>query len=388
MTQIPELDIVLYGATGFTGRFVAEHLEAVSKVRTWGIAGRDRAKLETLREEISRPNLPIIVVDAEDNAGLARMARSSRLVLATAGPFNLYCSGVVAACAEAGTDYADITGDPLWSRQMIDQHQATAQASGARIVLSAGFDSIPSELGVFLLQKEAVRRWGAPLKQISGRVRHFGLETYSGGSIASGKARADMLAKDPSLQTLLLSAFALTPGFEGPSQPDAKSVYIDKTLGVWLTPFVMASINTKNVHRSNYLQGHPYGEAFLYDEMEVIGPGEDSKRKAEELANSKPSSGSKLKPGEGPSREECEAGSFDMLYYGTSESGDVIKLAVRGDRDPGYSGTGRMLAETGLLLLDRPDKPGGGFWLAGAALGEALAERLTARAGMSFEFES
>jgi len=387
VTQSPELDIVLYGATGFTGRFVAEHLAALSERQTWAIAGRDKAKLETLREEIGKPNLPIIVVDAEDHAGLARMVRSSRLVLATAGPFNLYCSGVVAACAEAGTDYADITGDPLWSRQMIDQHQATARANGARIVLSAGFDSIPSELGVLLLQKEAVRRWGAPLKHVCGRVRHFGLKTYSGGSIASAKARADMLTKDPSLQTLSLSAFALTPGFEGPSQPDTKSVRLDETLGAWLTPFVMASINSKNVHRSNYLQDHPYGETFLYEEMEVVGRGEDGKRKAEELAKGKPGGGATLKPGEGPSREECEAGSFDMLYYGRSENGELIKLAVKGNRDPGYAGTARMLAETGLLLLDRPDKPGG-FWLAGAALGEELATRLTARAGMSFQFEN
>jgi short subunit dehydrogenase-like uncharacterized protein len=390
MASQREFEIVVYGATGFTGRLVAEYLVSRSRAADaprWAMAGRSQAKLEEIRSAIGAPaDLPLITADATDAAGLRAMAERTQVVLTTVGPYQLYGTPLVEACVATGTGYVDLCGEPNWMREMIDAHQAAAKANGARIVFSCGFDSIPFDCGVQQLQKRCREAWGKPAQRIKGRVRAM-KGTFSGGTAASLKATLAAAAKNPSLLKLLADPFALTPGFSGPSQPNTLLPYWDATVGAWVAPFVMAAINTKNVHRSNFLLGHAYGTDFLYDEMMVAGLGDLGKAAAEAIAKFNPLTGSKApKPGEGPSREERESGYYDVLFVAEGQGRDALRLAVKGDRDPGYGSTSKMIAEAALCLArDAPDE--GGVWTPGALMRDALVERLTHNAGLSFELE-
>ncbi|MFZ5730169.1 MAG: saccharopine dehydrogenase family protein, partial [Pseudomonadota bacterium] len=275
MRKDAEFDIIVYGATGFTGRLVAEHLlkrYGVGKDVKWAMAGRSPDKLAAVRDEIGAPaETPLVVADADDAASLKAMVERAKAVITTVGPYQLYGSDLVAACAAAGTDYLDLCGEPVWMRHMIDAHHETAKKSGARIVFSCGFDSIPFELGVFFLEEAAKARFGHTLPRVKGRVRKM-KGGFSGGTAASLKATMAALAKDPSLIALMTDPFALTPGFKGPEQPKGDKVEQDPDLGAAVGPFVMAAINTRNVHRSNLLTGHAYGRDLVYDEMVVVDP--------------------------------------------------------------------------------------------------------------------
>src|SRR5438045_2253687 len=207
------------------------------------------------------------------------MVAQAKSVITTVGPYQLYGSDLVAACAAAGVDYFDLCGEPVWMRRMIDAHQAAAQSSGARIVFSCGFDSLPFELGVFFCQETAKKNLGAPVGRVKGRVRAM-KGTFSGGTAASIKATFAAAAKDLSLVALLKNPFVLTPGFEGPKQPPGNKPLLDEDLGMWTAPFVMATINTRNVHRSNLLMDFPYGKEFIYDEMVLTGAGEKGEANA------------------------------------------------------------------------------------------------------------
>ena len=268
---------------------------------------------------------------------------------------------------------------------MIDAHQEEAQRTGARIVFSAGFDSIPFDLGVLTLQDAARAKFGNPLPRVKGRVRKM-QGGFSGGTAASLKATLAAAAKDPSLIKLLASPFALTPGFTGPHQPTGLIPEYDSALGTWVAPFVMAPINTKNVHRTNFLLGHPWGEDFRYDEMMVApGVGELAKAAAEAIAKLNPLADPKgPKPGEGPSKEAREGGFYDVLFIGEGADGERLDVAVTGDRDPGYGSTSKMIAETALMLAEGAGAGRGGVWTPGALLGAPLAERLQAKAGVTF----
>jgi short subunit dehydrogenase-like uncharacterized protein len=386
-----EFDVVVYGATGFTGRLVAEYLvtrSAGEDAPRWAMAGRSRAKLEEVRSSINAASdLPLIVADAADSAALRAMAERSRVVISTVGPYQLYGSPLVEACVATGTGYVDLCGEPAWMRDMIDAHEAAARASGARIVFSCGFDSIPFDLGVQQLQKRCVEARGNPANRIKARVRAM-RGTFSGGTAASMKATLAAAVKRPALLKLLADPFALTPGFSGPSQPNTLLPYWDATVGAWVAPFIMAPINTKNVHRTNFLRGHPYGTDFLYDEMIVAGLGDIGKAAAEMIAKFNPLSSDKgPKPGEGPSREERESGFYDVLFVAESESKETLRLAVKGDRDPGYGSTSKMISEAALCLArEAPEQ--GGFWTPGALMGDALVKRLTDYAGLTFAPES
>jgi short subunit dehydrogenase-like uncharacterized protein len=386
-----EFDVVVYGATGFTGRLVAEYLvtgSAGEDAPRWAMAGRSRAKLEEVRSSINAASdLPLIVADAADSAALRAMAERSRVVISTVGPYQLYGSPLVEACVATGTGYVDLCGEPAWMRDMIDAHEAAARASGARIVFSCGFDSIPFDLGVQQLQKRCVEAWRNPANRIKGRVRAM-RGTFSGGTAASMKATLAAAVKRPALLKLLADPFALTPGFSGPSQPNTLLPYWDATVGAWVAPFIMAPINTKNVHRTNFLRGHAYGTDFLYDEMIVAGLGDIGKAAAEMIAKFNPLSSDKgPKPGEGPSREERESGFYDVLFVAESEAKETLRLAVKGDRDPGYGSTSKMISEAALCLArEAPEQ--GGFWTPGALMGDALVKRLTQHAGLTFAPES
>jgi short subunit dehydrogenase-like uncharacterized protein len=388
-----QLDIVVYGATGFTGQLVAEYLAARyagASDEKWAMAGRSRDKLAAVRDAIGAPNdIPLIVADAGDPASLQAMVEQTRSVLTTVGPYQLYGSDLVAACAASGTDYLDLCGEPVWMRQMIDAHQATAQSSGARIVFSCGFDSLPFELGVFFLQETAKQLLGAPVNRVKGRVRNM-KGTFSGGTAASIKATFAAAAKDLSLVALLRNPFVLTPGFEGPKQPPGNKPLFDPDLDAWTAPFVMSTINTRNVHRSNLLMGFPYGRDFVYDEMVLTGRGEKGEANAKLVvaANAEMGGPGGPKPGEGPSREQRESGLYDLLFVGLGDGGRQIRVAVRGDRDPGYGSTSKMIAECAVCLrCEAPDLPGG-IWTPGAAMRSRLIKRLVDHAGLTFEVEA
>jgi short subunit dehydrogenase-like uncharacterized protein len=384
-----EFDIIVYGATGFTGRLVAEYFAHHYKDRKdapkWAMAGRSIAKLAEVRDLIGAPaDTPLVVADASDPATLDAMAARATVILTTVGPYQLYGSDLVAACVRAGTAYADLCGEPGWMREMIDTHEAAAKASGARITFSCGFDSIPFDLGVLFLQDEAVRRHGTPAPRVKGRVRKMA-GGASGGTIASLTETLKAVAKKPSLALLLKSSFALTPGFEGPSQPTGLIPEYDSATGTWTAPFIMAPINTKNVHRTNYLLGHKWGADLVYDEMVMTTIGDAGKAMAEAMAKANPFGESKLQPGEGPSKEERENGFYDILFVGEYPDGATVRASVQGDRDPGYGSTSKMLAETGMALLE--NQGAGGVWTPGALLGDALIDRLTANAGLTFQIE-
>ena len=389
MREKREFDIVVYGASGFTGRLVAEYLAGCKDATTrWAMAGRDTAKLAAVRDEIgARKDIPLIAADASNPQSLRDMARRAHVMLTTINPYQLYGAELVAACVAEGTDYADLCGEPAWMRQMIDAHDAQARKTGARIVFSCGFDSIPFDLGVLFLQTEAKKRFGAPFARVKGRVRKM-RGTFSGGTAASLKATMAAAAKDPNVVTLLKDPFSLTPGFQGPKQPSGMKPEYDEDFGVWMAPFVMAAINTRNVHRTNALTGFSFGKDFVYDEMVMTGPGE----KGEQIAKGMAAAGSGMegdkgpKPGEGPSKEERENGFYDLLFLGVGPDGRKLAASVKGDKDPGYGSTSKMIAETALALA-ADDSIEGGVWTPGAAIGLPLADRLQKNAGITFAIE-
>src|SRR5450759_2982068 len=395
MKPSSKFDIVVYGATGFTGRLVAEYLAAHYTGKDhpkWAMAGRSLDKLASVRDALGAPaDTALIVADGGDAASLKAMVDQTRLVISTVGPYQLYGSDLVAACAALGTDYLDLCGEPLWMRKMIDAHEAAAKSSGARILFSCGFDSMPFELGVFYVEQEAKKVFGAPASRVKGRVRNM-KGTFSGGTAASARATFAAVANDLSLVSLVQDPFVLTPGFDGPKQPRGKKPVLDEDMGSWTAPFVMATINTRNVHRSNMLMNFPYGKDFVYDEMVLTGPGpqgEANARKVVAAVNAERMGASGgPKPGEGPSKEERENGMYDLLFVAIAPDGRQIRVAVRGDRDPGYGSTSKMIAECAICLLrDTPDVPAG-IWTPGAAMGNRLIARLVDHAGLTFDVET
>ena len=386
-----EFEVIVWGATGYTGRLVAAHLLATYGAAgdlKWAMAGRSAGKLAEVKAEIGAPDaLPTIVADAADPGSLEAMVRRADVVISTVGPYQLYGTPLVAACAAAGTDYVDLTGESNWIAAMIAANEAAAQASGARIVFSCGFDSIPFDLGVWFAQQEARKRFGAYAGRVRGRVR--GLKGgLSGGTLASGMATQAAAQKDPSIGTLLADPFALTPGFRGAAQPDGETPYEDTVAGSWVGPFMMAGINTKAVHRTNFLSKHPWGEGFRYDEMQMLaGPPAEA---GGGMGGFNFGAGGLPKPGEGPTREERETGFYDILFIAEANDGRTARAAVKGDMDPGYGSTAKMLGESGVCLardVPRSATPGG-CWTPAAAMDGALIRRLEQRAGLTFTLEN
>jgi short subunit dehydrogenase-like uncharacterized protein len=390
-----KFDIVVYGATGFTGQLIAEYLAAHYKGERglkWAMAGRSKDKLASVRDAIGAPaDTPLIVADAADPASLKAMVDQTRSVISTVGPYQFYGNELLAACVASGTDYLDLCGEPLWMRQMIDAHEGAAKSSGARIMFSCGFDSLPFELGVFFCQETAKKTLGAPVNRVKGRIRDM-TATVSGGTVASTKASFSAAARDLSLVAQLQNPFVLTPGFEGPKQPRGNKPLLDEDMGSWTAPFVMATINTRNVHRSNMLMNFPYGKDFVYDEMVLTGPGEQGEANAKRLVAAvnaeRMGAAGGLKPGEGPSKEERENGLYDLLFAAIAPDGRQVRVAVRGDRDPGYGSTSKMIAECAICLLRDTPEVSGGIWTPGAAMGNHLIKRLVDHAGLTFEVET
>ncbi|HDZ57225.1 MAG TPA: saccharopine dehydrogenase [Pseudomonas xinjiangensis] len=391
MSTNREFGIIVYGATGYTGRLVCEYLNrqyGVDGDVRWAMAGRSQEKLQSVRDEMGIPaDVPLVVADVSDNASINAMVGRTKVLLTTVGPYQLYGSDVVAACAEAGTDYVDLCGEPAWMHEMIAAHHDTAKASGARIVFSCGFDSVPFDLGAYFLQQAAKERFGAPLPRIKGRVRAM-KGTFSGGTLASFKATMAAAAKKPEMLKVLTNPFALTQGFTGAEQPSGMAPIYDEELNSWSAPFVMATINTKNIHRSNYLLSHEYGENFVYDEMLLTGPGDKGEATAKAVAADKSMANDPRQPGEGPSREERENGYYDVLFAGSDDQGHSLLASVKGDKDPGYGSTSKMIAESAVCLLKNPGAASGGIWTPASAMGSLLIDRLQQNAGLTFQLES
>ena len=393
MKSSSKFDIVVYGATGFTGQLVAEYLAANYKADSgvkWAMAGRSLDKLKAVRDAIGAPaDTPLIAADSADVGSLKAMVEQTRSVLTTVGPYQWYGNELIAACAASGTDYLDLCGEPVWMRQMIDRHEAEAKASGARILFSCGFDSVPFELGAFFVQEEARRAFGAPATRVKGRVREM-RGTFSGGTAASGRATFEAVSRDLSLVAILNDHFALTPGFKGVKQPKGNKPVYEEDMQSWTAPFTMALINTRNIHRSNMLMGFPYGKDFVYDEMVLTGPGEQGEANAKKVMamNSEKTGPNARRPGEGPSKEEQENGLYDLLYVAVAPDGREVRISVKGDRDPGYGSTSKIISECAVCLLrDAPDVPAG-FWTPGAAMRSKLIRRLADHAGLTFAVET
>jgi len=401
--QDHSFDLVVFGATSFVGQILTRRLVdriGVDGDVSWAIAGRSADKLAQVAT-VTRADVERIVADAADADAMAALARSTRTVVSTVGPYALYGSELVAAVAAAGTDYCDLTGEPQWMRAMIDAHQADAVDSGARIVHACGFDSIPSDLGVWFTQQHALERFGEPCTSISLRVKAM-KGGASGGTIASGLNLIEEARKDAELRKILGNPYALAPeGMrEGPRQPNVTHPQRDEASGQWAAPFIMAAANTRVVQRTHALLDRPWGDGFEYDEAMLVGAGPLGATKAAAVAGgmgafagmaafgpTRKVLGTFLPgPGEGPSPEAQETGFFDLRLYGETAGGRTIVTKVTGDRDPGYGSTAKMLAESALAFLELPaEDVGGGFWTPATAFGDLLIDRLVEHAGLTFD---
>jgi short subunit dehydrogenase-like uncharacterized protein len=400
-------DIVLWGASSFVGQLLIKYLwpryGASGEVR-FALGGRNRSKLETIHRNVNADDrLSVIVGDASDEGFLDVLTRSTKVVVSTVGPYAKYGSSLVEVCAKNGTDYCDLTGEPQWMRRMIDANLKTAEESGARIIHTCGFDSIPSDLGVLFLQDEAQNRFGYAMENVKMRVSAMrgGL---SGGTVASILNLVEEVRRDPEIANIAKNPYALAPeGMrKGVRQENVGTLEYDRDLQKWVGPFIMAAVNTKVVHRSNALLGYPWGKEFRYDEAMVMGAGIKGALRAATLAGGLGAFflGAVLsptrflmkatvlpKPGEGPSPKEQETGFYKLHFIGKDQKGNQLQVRVTGDRDPGYGSTSKMLGESALCLLKdiAPEELPGGFWTPATAMGQKLMARLTSNAGISFE---
>jgi len=397
-------DIVIWGASGFTGQLVVAYLAAtygVDRDLRWAIAGRNRDKLDTVRTGLpgaQATNLPVLIADSGDPDSLSALARQARVVCTTVGPYAKYGTPLVAACIEAGTHYCDLTGEVQWMARLIPRFQDAAAATGARIVHTCGFDSVPFDMGVWYLQQLMFERHGHYARHVKTRVgRTKG--GASGGTIASVMNLLEEAREDPSIRGLVADPYSLYPAGTppGPDGPDQTGAVFDPDFQQWTAPFIMAAVNTRVVRRTNALLGFPWGEDFRYDEA-VLCPS----RPRAVLASIAGGIGLVTlalgptrtlarrflpKPGEGPDREQREAGFYEIYLRGIDpedRSRDTV-IMVSGNLDPGYGSTSRMLAEAAVCLARDELTAGGGFWTPAAALGGHYLERLTGNAGLSFE---
>jgi short subunit dehydrogenase-like uncharacterized protein len=404
MNKSREFDIIIWGASGFTGRLVAEYLfkqYGTSGNLKWAMAGRNQEKLETVRASIADTSVPIVVADSSDEASIKQMVLRTKVICTTVGPYAIYGSKLVAACVENKAHYCDLAGEVQWMRQMIDKHQEAAQANGVKIVHSCGFDSIPSDLGVYFIQREAKAQKGQRAKKISMRVAAMkgGL---SGGTYASLSNVMGQAQQDKSIYKVLTNPYGLNPTDqqEGEDCPDLMSVVFDKTSQSYVGPFIMAGINTKVVRRSNALSNYSYGKDFRYDEATLSGKGFKGKMRGILAAiplmfmTAKPKSvlksiANKLlpKPGEGPNKEQRENGFYNLRFYVTLEDGSSAMGKVTGDKDPGYGSTSKMLGETAVCLAVDELPKISGVLTPSVAMGDALLQRLEQSSGLTFSFK-
>jgi short subunit dehydrogenase-like uncharacterized protein len=403
----PAYDLVVFGATSFVGQILARYLLQEFGLRgklRWAIAGRSGPKLEELRKSLGAKatKLPILLADAADEAALGELCRQTRVVASTVGPYALYGEPLVKVCAKTGTDYCDLTGEVQWIRRMMDRYEATARKSGARIVHCCGFDSIPSDLGVHFLQREAVQRFGKPCTKVKLRVKGVS-GGFSGGTVASLMNAVKEATADPKLRKELGNPYSICPKGHGVKirQPQVKIAELDADFGSWVAPFVMSAVNTRIVHRTNALTRHSYGKEFVYDEAVLTGPGLKGRLTAAGITAGiagvmaagtiAPVRAAVERfiapPGSGPSKDTQKKGFWDLRLLGQTADGRSLRIKVVGQGDPGYGSTSKMLGQAAACLaLDVPkSKVRGGFWTPATALGDQLITRLEKHADVEFE---
>ena len=402
--------VVLYGATSFVGQITAHYLtEFLSNAKdknganvTWAIAGRDKEKLNELQSKLAS-KVDIIIANSDDAASLDKMTKQTQVIISTVGPYLKYGEPLIKSCAENGTDYVDLTGEAIFIKDMMDKYQDTAKQSGARIVNSCGFDSIPSDLGVYFTQQQAEEKFGSTCDVIHMRVK-AAKGGLSGGTIASMATIFEEVGQDKSRRKQVANPYLLNDDKDAPNvrQANVSKPEYDDEHKRWLAPFVMASINTRIVHRSNQLLGYEYGRDFKYDEAMWMKDGLKGKLSSYAMSAGLLGFATAMmitpsrellskhvlpKSGSGPSKEEQENGYFDIRLFGQTADKDSINTKVTGDKDPGYGSTSRMLAQAALCLAQDISKEevGGGFWTPASAMGDSLLTRLEAHAGLSFE---
>ena len=394
-----EYDIIVWGATGFTGRLVVDYMaeqQANSNLK-WAVGGRNPQKLQQM---LAGRDVAMVTADSGDEASIEALVRRTRVILTTVGPYARYGSSLVAACAKHGTDYCDLTGEVHWMREMITAYQEEARATGARIVHTCGFDSIPSDLGVYFLQKHMLSTHGVPARQIKYRPRAFS-GGFSGGTIDSMIAMMEKAREDRSIRTKLADPYVLNDTQRGLDGPDRLSAYYDEDFDSWVGPFVMGSVNTRVVRRSAELLNGLYGRDFQYNEGVLSGEGAGGF-----LGATGTGVGTGVfvgaasvsftrglmqkflpKPGEGPSDDAINNGYYDIELFGQhpTDSNKNVRVRVKGDKDPGYGSTSKMIVESALALAQDDLPVSGGFWTPASAMGDQLLARLPQNAGVTFE---
>jgi short subunit dehydrogenase-like uncharacterized protein len=401
-------DVVVYGATSFAGQITANYLlqtYGLDQSVKWAAAGRSLAKLEALRKDLGDAafELELLVADAEDEAALAAICKQTRVVISTVGPYDLYGSTLIKACVEAGTDYCDLTGEIRWVRRMFEQYGDAAERSGARIVNSCGFDSLPSDMGVFYLQQHAQQQFGSYCSRVSFRAKAAD-GAFSGGTVATMLNETKFISENPGMEQEVSDPYyGCPPGYHNSTeQHRVNRAEYDEDFDCWMAPFIMAAINEPVVFRSNALADNRYGEDFRYNEAMLTAPGTKGKMIASLVSGVMKGFTGATKnsfmrgvlakhvlpaPGEGPSLEAQEKGFYDLRLFGETAAGETIQVKITGDRDPGYGSTAKMLAEAGVCLaldIGKTDKPGG-FLTPASVFDGGLIDRLCAKAGMTFE---
>lgn len=401
-------DVVVYGATGFVGKLTAAYLAKEASAVRVALAGRNRAKLEELKSALgaAAADWPIIVADAADPTSVEALAASTKVVATTVGPYRKYGMPLVTACAKAGTHYADLTGEVGFVREVIDSLGEIATASGSRIVNSCGFDSIPSDLGVFALA-DGVRRDGAGELEETKLIVTGLKGGVSGGTIASLLGQTDDVKSDPALRRLVNDPYSLSPDRD--KEPDlghrrdTRPIRRDDDTDRWLAPFVMAQYNSSVVRRSNALQAWAYGRNFHYDEYigfknnplglgaaVAVTAGLGIFIGATMLRPTRALLDRVLPgPGEGPSEKVQRNGYFTLEIHARTSMGARYVASVTGKKDPGYAGTAVMLGESVLALALDDDAlpPAAGVLTPAAGIGQPLIDRLR-RHGFTFDVNS
>ena len=401
-----EFDVVVWGATGFTGKWVARYLfqhYPQSSLR-WAIAGRNADKLQSVRQFIGDEAGAVrqVLADSNDQASLKKLVACTRVIISTVGPYAYYGSGLVKACAEAGTHYVDLTGEVPWMRDMIDSHAGAAETSGARIVHSCGFDSIPSDMGTYYIQNQAKKRFKCYLKSVRfALIKAKG--GVSGGTVHSMLNVMEEAVKNKKIRRLMSNPYSLNPdpGFVGADKGEQLVARYSSELGSWTAPFVMSAINTRVVRRSNALLDYRYGVDFSYTETMATSGGLTGLALASSIAAGVVAFGaiSTLKAGrrliglvlpaqgEGSKVDPDKPGFYVIDFHGETDNGRKLHARVSGDADPGYGSTSKMLAESAVCLaLDGAKlQVGGGFWTPSSAMGNLLLSRLQKNAGLKFE---
>jgi len=405
-----QFDLIVFGATSFVGEILCQYLieqYGIDGDVKWAAAGRSQSKLEKLRSSLGSKaeKLTLLTADASNEASLKSLCEQSKVIISTVGPYALYGEPLVKMCVETGTDYCDLTGEVQWVKRMVTRYQGKALETGARIVHCCGFDSIPSDMGVYHLQQQAQKQFGEPCTKIRMRVKAL-RGAASGGTIASMINITKEAAASKALRKELANPYSICPVDHSFSvrQANVTKPEFDSESGQWAGPFIMAGINTRVVHRSNALSGNAYGNNFKYDESMLMGKGNKGLFSAGSFvlglgfflagAAIKPSrwvmeNYMLPKPGEGPSPSAQAKGFYDLRFYGETEKGQKIRTKVTGDRDPGYGSTSKILGQAGLSLafdISKEEK-GGGFWTTATVFDQRFIKRLEQNAGLTFTVE-